>query len=402
MGGGWPVALAQITALGQRGEGIADIEGRRVFVPFTLPGEEAEVAVEGDRGTLVELATASPHRIVPFCPHFGRCGGCQLQHLDAQTYAGFKRGLVETALSHAGVVVPVGPLIDARGNGRRRITLHARKAGAGFMGYHSHHLHDIDRCPITVPALASAPAIARAVRSVAGDADVAVTATDTGLDVNVRPERRAKPEGLAPLLARFGLARLSLGSEPIVQQQVPALGMGRARVEIPPGSFLQATAAAEETLGRLVLDGLAGAAHVADLFCGVGPFALRLAETRKVLAADSDRAAIVALKRAHDTTRGLKAITAERRDLFREPLTTIELNRFDGVVFDPPRAGAEAQSRELAKSKVKTVVAVSCEPKTFARDAKILIDGGYRLETVTPVDQFAFSTHVEIVGVFRR
>jgi len=402
MGGGWPVAIASITALGQRGEGLVDVDGKRVFVPLTLPGETVEITVEGERGVLVAIETPSPHRIAPFCPHFGPCGGCQLQHLDAETYAAFKRGLVETALSHAGIETPVAPLVDARGDGRRRITLHARKAGAGFMGFHTHHLHDIDRCPITVPALSAAADIARGVYAAVGDADVALTATSTGVDAVVRAERRAKAERLAPLIARFGLARLSLGDETILQQQAPVVRMGDALVPIPPGSFLQATEAAETILADLVATGLKGAANVADLFCGVGPFALRLAARGKVYAADSDKAAIAALTRAHNTTRGLKPITAERRDLFREPLTAIELNKFDGVVFDPPRAGAEAQAREIARSKVPVVVAVSCEPKTFARDAKILIGGGYRLDSVTPVDQFAFSTHVELVGVFRR
>ena len=172
--------------------------------------------------------------------------------------------------------------------------------------------------------------------------------------------------------------------------------------ELPSGSFLQATAMAEATLAKLVLDGVGSAKSVADLFCGLGPFTLRLAERAKVFAADADKPAILALQKAVRHTQGLKPVTAVTRDLFREAMVPVELNGYDAVVFDPPRAGAEAQARELAKSKVKTVVAVSCEPRTFARDAAILVAGGYRLETVTPVDQFAWSTHVEVVGVFRR
>jgi 23S rRNA (uracil1939-C5)-methyltransferase len=396
------VTVATISALGQRGEGMAEVAGQRVFVPLTLPGEEVDIALEGERGTLLRLERPSPHRIAPFCPHFGPCGGCQLQHLDEESYAAFKGGLVETALRHAGIAEPVLPLVDARGAGRRRLTLHARKSGAGFMGFHTHQLHDIDRCPIAVPALADAPAIARAAHAAIGDCDVSVTSTLTGLDVAAKTDRRARAERLTPLLARFGLARLSLGDEPVVMAQAPVLRMGKALVEPPPGSFLQATASAEEILAQMVVEALQGRAPVADLFCGVGPFALRLAESSPVYAADSDRTAVAALKKAHDRTRGLKAVTAERRDLFREPLTAIELNRFGGLVFDPPRAGAEAQARELARSRVPVVVAVSCEPRTFARDARILLAGGYRLETVTPVDQFAYSTHVEVVGVFRR
>ena len=391
-----------ITALGQRGEGVAELDGKRVYVPFALPGETVEAAIDGERGRLGAVLVPSAHRATPFCPHFGVCGGCQLQHLDAETYAAFKRDLVLTALSHAGVDTPVEPLVDARGMGRRRATLHVRREGAGFMAYHTHSLHPIEHCPILVPALAAAPAIARAIFGAAGDADIAFTATLTGIDVAVRPARRARAERLTPLAQRFRLARLSLDGEIVIQAQAPVVKVGKAVVELPPASFLQATEAAESTLGDLVVAGLAGSKEIADLFCGIGPFALRLAEGARVYAADSDKAAIAALVRAHHRARGLKAITAVRRDLFREDLTALELERFDGLVFDPPRAGAEAQAKQIARSKIKTVVAVSCEPKTFARDAKILIDGGYRLERVTPVDQFAFSTHVELVGLFRR
>jgi 23S rRNA (uracil1939-C5)-methyltransferase len=393
---------ALITALGRRGEGIAEIDGRRVFVPLALPGETVDITIDGERGSLLSVLAPSPDRIAPFCPHFGPCGGCQLQHMSAASYAAFKRGLVETALRHAGIEAPVGPLVDARGQGRRRITLHALGGRAGFMGFHTHHLHDIDRCPITVPALAEAPAIARTCHAAIGDCDIALTATLTGLDVEVKPKKRAKPERLAPLLAQFRLARVSLAGEPVLMAQPPVVKMGKAMVEIAPQGFLQATEAAEEILAAEVLAALRGLNHVADLFSGAGPFALRLAETARVYAADSDRAGIEALNKAHRHAKGLKQIEAVRRDLFREPLTAIELNRFDGLVFDPPRAGAEAQAREIARSRVRHVVAVSCEPSTFARDARVLIEGGYRLESVRPVDQFAFSTHVEIVGIFRR
>jgi 23S rRNA (uracil1939-C5)-methyltransferase len=392
----------QIQALGQRGEGIAEINGQRVYVPFTLPGEMAEIDVEGERGTLIELLAPSESRAEPFCPHFGICGGCQLQHLDPPSYAAFKRGLVETALSHANIDVPVGDLVDARGQGRRRATMHASKAGAGYMSLRSHHIHDIELCPILVPALAKAPLIARAVHASLGDCDVSFTATATGIDVAVKAEKKIRPEKLAPIVQRFALARLTLNGETVLQGQVPMIKMGKAAVELPPGSFLQATARAEEALSELVLAGVKGAKSVVDLFCGMGPFALRVAEKAKVYATDADKPAIATLIKAWRGVQGLKVVTAERRDLFREPMTQFELNTYDAAIIDPPRAGAEAQTRELAKSKIKTVVSVSCEPKTFARDAAILIEAGFKLESVTPVDQFAYSTHVEVVGVFRR
>jgi len=392
-----------ISGLGQRGEGVAEIGGQRVYVPFTLPGEVAEIEAEGERGTLVSIIEPSPDRIAPFCGYFGTCGGCTLQHVGPTAYAAFKRGLLESALSHAGIEVEVGELVDARGPGRRRATLHTRAAGAGYMRARSHELLDIEACPILVPALQnSALRIARALHAAVGDSDIAFTATLTGLDVAVRNERKIKPQKLVPMAQSLKLARLLLNGELVLQSQPPSLRMGRSLVELPSGSFLQATEAAEEALAGLVIAGLKGAKSVADLFCGVGPFTLRIAEHARVFAADSDKPAIAALQKAVRFTQGLKPVTAIGRDLFRDPLAPVEMASYDAIVFDPPRAGAEAQARELARSKVKTVVGVSCEPRTFARDAAILIAGGYRLESVTPVDQFAFSTHVEVVGVFRR
>lgn len=392
-----------IQALGGRGEGIADVDGRRAFVPFTLPDERAEIAVENDRGVLVQLLHASSERIDPFCPYFGTCGGCALQHAGPEVYQPFKRGLVVAALQHAGVAAEVEPLIEAHGKGRRRAVLHATASSAGYMKARTHELLNIATCPILVPALKEmAPIVARAIGAIVGDCDVGVVATETGLDVAVKSEKTLKPERLVPVAQRLKLARLAFNGETIYMTRPPAVTMGKATVELPVASFLQATVAAEETLARLVVEAVGSAKSVADLFCGVGPFALRLAETAKVAAFDSDRAAIGALEKAVRFTRGLKPVTAKMRDLFRDPLAPVELAGFDAVVFDPPRAGAEAQSKELAGSKVKTVVAVSCDPRTFARDASILVAGGYRLMSVTPVDQFAWSPHVEVVGVFRR
>ncbi len=342
-------------------------------------------------------------RATPFCPYFGTCGGCTLQHYGPASYLALKQELVESALRNAHVTAVVAAPIEAHGDGRRRATLHARGPVVGYMQARSHDLLDIAKCPILVPALAQrAVTLTRAIAATVGDCDVALTATATGLDVAVKTERRIKPEKLTLLAQRSDLARLSINGEVVIEARPPALRMGKAMVELPIASFLQATAMAEGELARLVLEGVGPAKSVADLFCGLGPFTLRLAERAKVSAFDSDRAAIAALTQAVHHTQGLKPVMAAARDLFREPLVPVELKGFDAVVLDPPRAGAEAQARELAKSKVATVVAVSCEPKTFARDAAILVAGGYRLERVTPVDQFAWSMHVEMVGVFRK
>jgi len=395
---------AQFFSLGHKGEGIAEIEGRKVFVPLALPGETAEITIEGERGTLVSIATPAPNRIDPFCPHFGACGGCQLQHMDRPSYEAFKTGLVETPLRFAGIDLAVSRFIDAAGDGRRRATLHARREGVGYMRLRSHEVHDLDACPILVPALTRrAPEIGRAVFAAVGEADIAITATLSGLDVAVRTEKKqARADRLMPLVARFGLARMTLNGELVLQTQPPIVEMGRARVELPPGSFLQATAAAETILADYVITAVGKAKSVADLFCGIGPFALRLAERAPVFAADSDRAGIAALDKTRRHAKGLRDITAKARDLFRDPLTRFELDPFDVVVLDPPRAGAQAQVAELALSKVKTVVMVACDPRTFARDAGMLVKAGYAMNDLVAVDQFVHSTHIEIAATFRR
>jgi len=391
-----------ITSLGQKGEGVAEINGSKVFVPLALPGETVEIAVEGERGTLLGIVRPAENRIEPFCPHFGACGGCQLQHMDRASYEAFKIGLVETPLRFAGIDLKVTRFIDASGAGRRRATLHARKEGAGYMRLRSHEVHNLDACPILVPGLAKAPDIARAVMQAVGESDVSFTATLTGLDVAIRTEKKqARADRVSPLVGRFKLARLALNGEMVLQAQPAIIQMGKAQVELPIGSFLQATEAAENLLSDYVLNAVGKARTVADLFCGVGPFALRLAEQRPVFAVDSDKAGIAALDKARRLTKGIREVTAKARDLFRDPLTQFELP-YEAVVLDPPRAGAEAQVRELAKSKIKTVVMVACDVRTFARDAAILVGGGYAMSDLVAVDQFVHSTHVEIAATFRR
>lgn len=406
-----------IEAMGRHGEGIAhdpdDPEGAPVYVPFTLPGETVRAAVEGRRGRLLEILRPDPARIAPFCPYFARCGGCAAQHWREEDYRAWKRGLVVAALRHRKLDAPVAALVDAHGAGRRRATLHVRfprgHALAGFMEYRSHRLFDLDSCPILAPPLARAPEIARIVAAPLGGQvtalDVQFTATDAGLDCDISGAVAVladRAPALAEAASRCDLARLTVNREPVVERRPPTLRTGRATVALPPGGFMQATLAGEAALTRLVTDGIGDARRVADLFCGTGPFALGLAERASVHAVDSDAAALEALDGGARGTGGLKPVTIERRDLFRRPLAAAALDRFEAVVFDPPRAGAEAQAKELANSGVATVVAVSCDPASFARDAAILAGGGYRIAAVVPVDQFKYSAHVEIVAVLRR
>jgi len=405
-----------IDRLGHRGDGVADGpqgHGGPIYVPGTLPGETVEVepvAGHPDRRHLLNVEKPSIERIAPICPHFGVCGGCALQHWQTSAYRAWKRELVVTTLRQAYIEAPVDELIDAHGDGRRRVVFHARRGThdvleVGFSAARSHHVIAIDRCPVLAKsldgALPAAWAIAEALGLTKKPLDIQVTATDTGLDIDVRgsgPLTASATAALARVAARQNLARLTRHGELIAQARPPSLRVGTATVVLPPAAFLQATADGEAVLARLVQSACMAQKNIADLFAGIGPFALRLAAQARVLAIDDNDGAIAALKRAAASTAGLKPVTAERRDLFKNPLLAAELDRFDAVVFDPPRQGADAQSRALAASGVPLVVAVSCNPGTLARDIRHLIDGGYRLTSVTPVDQFRYSEHVEIVA----
>jgi 23S rRNA (uracil1939-C5)-methyltransferase len=406
-----------IDHLGRRGDGISPSAAGPVYVPYALPGETVEVDPwpgHPDRRQLLRVEIPSAERIAPLCPHFGVCGGCAVQHWNAARYRAWKRELVVEPLCQAGIAAPVADLLDAHGQGRRRVVLHARRGSheileVGFAALHAHRIVPIDQCPILAPGLAgiigAAWAIAETLHPAGKPLDIQATATDAGIDVDVRgsgPLTAKMSRALAGVAEAHKLARITRHGEFVAQRAEPTIRIGRAAVVLPPGAFLQATALGEETLARLVLSHAGAAKAVAELFAGVGTFALRLAERARVIAADSEEGAIEALRRAAAGTGGLKPVDAQRRDLFRRPFVAAELSALDAVVFDPPRQGAEMQARELAKSRVPAIIAVSCNAATFARDASILIEGGYRIGEVIPVDQFRYSAHVEVVARFAR
>jgi len=406
-----------VSSLGRHGDGIATADGDgehdRYFVPFALPGERVRAKTVGKRAEVLEILEPSSDRVEPFCPHFGSCGGCTSQHLDDIPNRAWKRGIIEMALINKGLEVCVDDLIDAHGEGRRRVTFHVRfakgRVQVGFMQSRSRDLIDLERCPILVPELDAAPQIARMMTvpfaSKIQQLDIAITATQEGLDCDIRGAGLVDYDthvALAEQAEACDIARVSIEGEMALERRKPMLRVGELSVHLPPASFLQATAVGEETLARLVLLEIGGARKVADLFCGVGPFALRLAPTAAVYAADSNETAIAALREAVRYGEGIKPVEAEIRDLFRDPMYHDDLKHFDAVVFNPGRAGAEAQAMEIALSTVPLVVCVSCDPASLARDAKILTDGGYQFERVTPVDQFKYSPHIEAVAVFRR
>lgn len=395
---------ARVVSLGGQGDGVTS-SGH--FVPYTAPGDEISFEADGERGRLTELLQPSPDRVPPPCPHFGICGACQVQHLKLEAYRAWKRGLAVHALSRAGIEAPIADLVPAQGAGRRRVTLHVEDGKAGYRAHRSHTLVPVEACPILAPALARAPSIARALAmAVPGQRfDALMTATQGGIDVTLKGALRggrALYATLAALARAQSLARLTHDDEIVASLRTPSIAMGAtATIVLPPGAFLQATAEAEETLAHLALEGIGRPRRIADLFCGAGPFALRAAPRAQVFAADSDAGAIAALRKAAAIP-GFKPVIAERRDLYRRPLLPQELDGFDLVILDPPYDGAAAQVSELARSSVPVLSYVSCNPASFARDAKILIAGGYRLERVTPVDQFLYSADLELAGVFRK
>ncbi len=356
----------------------------------------------------------------PSCPHFGACGGCALQHWASEPYLAWKQQIVREALAREGLEADFTAPFAAPPGSRRRVALHARRgekgqgARLGYKARRSWSLVEVEVCPIADPRIVAAlPALRRLAAPFLEHPKSAptlhVTATRTGLDVDVTGVER-RSGGLsadartraAEIAGEADLARVTLAGEIVFQARQPLVALGPAVVALPPGGFLQASPQAEAAMAQTALEAMVGAGRIADLFCGLGTFTFRLAAIAPVLAADADGRAIDALKRAAGAAPGLKNISAETRDLFRRPVLAEELKRIDAVLFDPPRAGAADQARQIALSGAAVVVGVSCDAASFARDARMLSDGGFKLEQVRLIDQFLWSPHVELVGAFRR
>ena len=404
-----------IEKVGAQGDGVA---AGSVFVPLTLAGERVRARVEGGRAEAVEILRASPERVEPVSPHYGDCGGCSLQHWAHGPYLAWKAEQVRLALGRERIETDILAPFAAAPRTRRRLALHARKgrggAVVGFKARRSWRLVEVRTCPIADPRLEAAfPALEKLAEPFLEHPKSAptlhVTWTATGLDVDVTGvERRsgglsADARMRAAEAASAGdMARVTLAGEIVYLARQPMVRLGLATVALPPGAFLQAVPQAEEAMAQFAVEAVAGASRLADLYCGVGTFTFRLAQVAPVLAADSSAAAIAALKGAVASAPGLKPIAAEARDLVRRPVLAMELARIDAVVLDPPRAGALEQVGEIARSTTARVAYVSCNPATFARDARVLVDAGFTLDRVLPVDQFLWSPHIELVGVFSR
>lgn len=412
----------EISTIGARGDGVSYGPDGPIYVPGTAPGDHVEVRIgaskgDGRAGRVTRLIAAGPDRVEPPCRHAAACGGCVVQHLSDPAVARFKRGVVMDALSKK--ALSIDQVRDTRTvppATRRRLNLAARRTANGaVLGFNERggsQIIDLAECKIATPAL---EALFKPIRALVADldcvraADILVTETDTGVDALIAPSDGASPglrerEALAEFAETHDLARLAWRAdgflEPLAARRAPAVSFGGVSVEIPIGAFLQPSLVGQGLLMALIAEGLPPTVRrVADLYSGCGAFTLPLAaKGMTVFAAEGEAAAVRALRRAGA---GL-SMTAEVRDLARAPVAVESLNTFDAVIFDPPRAGAAPQAEQLAGSSVECVVAVSCNPATLARDLRVLIDGGYTLEAVTPVDQFTWSAHVEAVAILRR
>jgi 23S rRNA (uracil1939-C5)-methyltransferase len=413
----------RIDELGAQGDGVAEIAGQRVFVPFTLPGETAEIEITGPRGDgwsarLTDVITTSAQRIVAPCMHFGICGGCMLQHMEQTAYRDWKRGLVAKAMQQRGLELPdEARFVATPPNTRRRASFAAQKlAGGGLIiGFHapeSPKIVSIETCHVLTPSLvAQLPLLRSSTEMALGTgqlATVIATETETGLDVlfeSAKPLERRR--ALIDAASKAPIARLSWqqghgAPEPLAQHILPRVNFGAVSVGLPAGAFLQPSKAGEAALAEAVAGFAAGAKFVADLYAGCGTFTFPLAKIGKVAAFEASKAAVAAIIDAANHSGLSGRVTAQSRNLDSSPLSPEELKKFDCVVFDPPRAGAKSQAEMLIRSKVKRVIAISCNPASFARDARILIDGGFKLSGMTIIDQFVWSAHVELVAAFRR
>jgi 23S rRNA (uracil1939-C5)-methyltransferase len=397
-----------VTHLGAQGDGVAG----KYFVPGTAPGDKIIVDTAG----IIASIIPGPNRAAPPCVHFGDCGGCTLQHVALPTYTRWISDRILMALSQHDVVpTHVEPAHVSPPGTRRRVAMKALRVETGvLLGFNrkgAHVLVDVRECSIADPRITALldPLRAMLRRLLKPKQPVAlhITVADNGVDLligdltmsGLHDRQLLIDFALAQNLARLSV-RTSVGVDVVVEHSAPLLHCDDVAVSLPLASFTQATPQAEAAMITAVQQSIGKAKVVADLFCGVGTFALPLSRRAKVHGVEAAQAPLIALGAA--ARQAQRSVTTEHRDLFRRPLTALELAKYQAVVFDPPRAGAEAQAQQLAKSKVPVVVAVSCNPNTFARDAALLRAGGYTLERLWPIGQFLWSTHVELVAQFMR
>lgn len=412
----------EIEKMGSQGEGVALLNDELIYVPFTLVGEKISAEVTKNRARIIENISTSKERIAPICKHYTICGGCNLQHWQAQKVLEFKSDLISSALNRAQEAIlqsakpPIVTVTPAYGAGRRRAKFTAKRQDGriifGFMGAKSNELVEIEDCPILTPDLrAKIPALKELCRTlIVGREELTLNITDclSGIDVDIHGLKpiekwaRMDLERLARAASTAGIARLTLDTHDCYVLRLPVVKMGGAIVELPPSAFLQASEECETILGDLVTKWAKGSKRFVDLFCGIGTFALRLKALGEVKAYEVHGPSVFALNKAAKTLAGGHSLSAFSRDLFNVPVAPLEFKGVDCVVIDPPRAGAQAQVKQLVKAKIAKIIYISCDPISFARDAKLLVDGGYKLREIHGFDQFEHSAHVELAARFER
>jgi len=414
------LSVFDIKSIGARGDGIADSCGRVVYIPHTATGDRVEATIVFRRNDVLiarldQVLNPGADRIKAPCPHFGFCGGCALQHVRDDAYRDWKVNLIRQAMSRRDLdVSKIQDFVVVPTASRRRARLTARRTQRGVqLGFNaaaSHNIINIEQCHILVPAITAVLDDLRALLEVllpaSGKANVHITETATGLDIWLAANISHSAENdmcLAEFAESADLARLSVGLQPeaTLVRRIPRVNIQGVAITPPPGGFLQASLMGEQSLAAIVRQGVGDAAKIVDLFAGLGTFSFAMGRDVEIVAVESDNDQVQAMIEGCNAAR-LTRIEVKMRDLVRRPLLVVELNGFEAVVFDPPRAGARNQSQILADSKVPRIVGVSCNLSTFVRDVGTLVDGGYHLLSVTPVDQFPWSRHLELVACLQR
>ncbi len=404
-----------IKHLGVQGEGVATTLAGDYFIPFTLPGEVVTAQLEDRRGRLLKVIEPSADRQKPLCRHYAKCGGCSLQHLKPDVYRDWKQQLVKTIFASKGIDLPeIRSFWSAPLRSRRRCRFSAHRTKKtiklGFHGFRSNDVVDMEECHVLEPRITALLQplrdLLKGMLSRKGEGHVHITMGEYGADIllqNIKwegtPDERDR---IAGFVHEHNIARLTIDQEVIVTGVAPVVLIDQRPVHIFPGGFLQATEPSQNRMIEIIAGAAEGCKNIADLYSGIGTFSIPLARHAFVSAVENSRRALSCLTNTVRHSQKLKPIQVIGRDLAREPMIAKELEDFDCVVFDPPRAGAQEQAQHLATSDVPLVIGVSCNPKTLARDARILLDGGYRLESVDLIDQFLYSAHIEVIAVFRR
>ncbi len=403
----------KIKHLSIQGDGIVDGPDGPLYIPFTLPDELVEGEIAGNRIPKPRILGPSSDRVKAPCSHFKTCGGCSMQHASDAFLADWKPEIVRNALAAHDLTAEFRPIITSPAQSRRRATFAAQRTKKGVLiGFHgraSNTVVAIPSCKLlhpdllkTMPAL---EALTKIGASRKAGITISVTQSAAGADVSVQDAKEADGPmmvELGTLVEHFKLSRLSWNGEIVAMRAMPVQTFDGINVSPPVGAFLQATESGQKALTETVLEAVGDAKHIVDLFSGCGTFSLPLAKHAQVLAVEGDAALLDALDAAWRNGDGLKTLATHKRDLFRNPMLKEELKKVEAAVIDPPRAGAKAQCEALAEADIPRIAFVSCNPVTFARDAKILVSAGYSIEWVQVVDQFRWSAHVELVALFTK